>query len=189
MIESRKVDDHCWMGIARLLTVLAVPLWVAAAAPAAFAADCSPAGRVNFICGVTNVEDFAPAPDTKWVIGSDLSTPGSPQGYLYLFDTGKKIAVAVQPSKIAIRPDKKTYPHCPGPVDMRTFGPHGLDLTQAAARTARCMPSTTAAGNQWKCSPSICRKPDPCSPGRDAWSRRNASGPTRWLRCPTAGSW
>ena len=99
-------------------------------ASAAPQVDCSPANGVNFICGVTNVEDFAPVPNTHWIIGGDLSTAAAPQGYLYLFDTSKRSARAVQPSEIAIRPDKAKYPDCPGPVDMKTFGPHGLDLTR-----------------------------------------------------------
>jgi DNA-binding beta-propeller fold protein YncE len=135
MFGSRKVDNRIlrWMSIARspAAVALAASFWVVIAAPAASAVDCSPAGRVTFICGVTNVEDFAAAPETKWVIGSDLSTASNPQGYLYLFDTGKKTATAVPPSKIAIRPDKKTYPDCPGPLEMKTFGPHGLDLTRS----------------------------------------------------------
>jgi hypothetical protein len=69
-------------------------------------------------------------PGTKWVIGGDLSTEAHPQGYLYLFDTSKNTVAAVQPSDIAIQPDRKTYPDCPGPLDMKTFGPHGLDLTR-----------------------------------------------------------
>jgi hypothetical protein len=109
---------------------MAMSFWFVHSAHAASAVNCSAAGRVTFICGVTNVEDFAPASDTQWVIGSDLSTASNPQGYLYLFDTGKKTAEAVKPSAIVIRPDKKTYPDCPGPVDMKTFGPHGLDLTR-----------------------------------------------------------
>jgi hypothetical protein len=114
-----------------VVVALAAVLWFVVAAPGASAVDCSPAGRITFICGVTNVEDFAAAAETKWVIGSDLSTPGSPQGYLYLFDTGKKTGSTVPPSKIVIRPDKKTYPGCPGPLDMKTFSPHGLDLTRS----------------------------------------------------------
>jgi len=92
--------------------------------------NCSPMPGVSFICGVSNVEDFAPVPDAKWVIGGDLATANNPQGYLYLFDTSHNTVSAVQPSEIAIRPDKKTYPDCPGPVDMKVFGPHGLDLTR-----------------------------------------------------------
>jgi hypothetical protein len=131
MIMSKRMEDwvphRLW--VAGLLAVVAMSLWLGGSAHAAPAVACSPANGVTFICGVTNVEDFAPVPGTKWVIGSDLSTASNPQGYLYLFDTKKKTASAVQPSEIAIKPDTKTYPDCPGPVDMKTFGPHGLDLT------------------------------------------------------------
>jgi DNA-binding beta-propeller fold protein YncE len=132
MIIAKRMDGPVrrWTEVAGLLAVvvLAMSFWLVNSARAAV--DCSPANGVTFICGVTNVEDWAPVPGTKWIIGSDLSTPSSPQGYLYLFDTGKKSVSAVQPSEIAIRPDKKTFPDCPGPVDMKTFGPHGLDLTR-----------------------------------------------------------
>lgn len=116
----------------QIVTVLATFIASLLVQPAQAAAgvECSPAKGVSFICGVTNVEDFAPVPGTKWVVGSDLSTASAPQGYLYLFDTAKRSVTAIQPSEIAIKPDKKTYPDCPGPVDMKVFGPHGLDLTR-----------------------------------------------------------
>jgi hypothetical protein len=104
--------------------------WLIQPAHAAQKVDCSPANGVSFICGATNVEDFAPIPDSKWVIGGDLAGASDPQGFLHLFDTAKRTAVSVQPSEIAIKPDKKTYPDCPGPVDWKVFGPHGLDLTR-----------------------------------------------------------
>jgi DNA-binding beta-propeller fold protein YncE len=128
--KQRKDCVPCVAHIAGMLIVLTMSLWSVNSARAAPGVDCSPANGVSFICGVTNVEDWAPVPDSKWVIGGDLSTASNPQGYLYLFDTGKKTVSAVQPSEIAIKPDKKTYPDCPGPVDMKTFGPHGLDLTR-----------------------------------------------------------
>jgi hypothetical protein len=115
--------------LSAVLTLLTAT-WFVQPAQAAPNGDCSPANGISFICGVTNVEDFAPIPNSKWVIGGDLSTASSPQGYLYLFDTAKRKAAAVQPSEIAIKPDKKTYPDCPGPLDMKVFGPHGLDLTR-----------------------------------------------------------
>lgn len=103
-------------------------------AQAAAKSDCASVNGVSFICGVTNVEDFAPVPRTRWVIGGDLAAASHPQGYLYLFDTSNNTAKAVEPSDIAIHPDKKTYPDCPGPVDMKTFGPHGLDFAQRGAQ-------------------------------------------------------
>jgi DNA-binding beta-propeller fold protein YncE len=133
MIRSRKIDDPPvqWIVIVLWFVTVALSLHLANPAHAASGVDCSAVGQVTFICGVTNVEDFAPAPDTKWVIGGDLSTAGHPQGNLYVFDTGKRTARAVKPSEIAIKPDKKTYPDCPGSLDMKTFGPHGLDLTRS----------------------------------------------------------
>jgi DNA-binding beta-propeller fold protein YncE len=133
MIRSIKCDYRAVWRIATLGWLMAAILasFTADPAHAASAVDCSASGQVKFICGVTNVEDFAPAPDTKWVIGGDLSTASHPQGNLYVFDTGKRTARAVKPSEIAIKPDKKMYPGCPGPLDMHTFGPHGLDLTRS----------------------------------------------------------
>ena len=132
MIKLKRVDNRVprWMSVVGSLafTALALSFWSVSKAQAAV--DCSPSNGVSFNCGVTNVEDFAPVPGTKWLIGSDLSTASSPQGYLYLFDTNKKTVSAVQPSEIAIKPDKSTYPDCPGPVDMKVFGPHGLELTR-----------------------------------------------------------
>lgn len=100
---------------------------------AAQGTDCKPVNGVHFICGVNNVEDFASIPGTRWVIGGDLAPPNT-QGYIYLFDTKSKTAEAVQPADIAVRPDTKTYPDCPGPVDMKIFGPHGLDLTRTGGQ-------------------------------------------------------
>lgn len=134
MIMSKRAEHRVprWMCVAGSLAsmALAMTFWTADPARAASESDCKPADGASFICGVTNVEDFAPVPGTKWVIGSDLAAKSHPQGYLYLFDTTKRTASAVEPSEISIRWDKKTYPHCPGPYDVKTFGPHGLDLTR-----------------------------------------------------------
>ena len=103
-----------------------------APAPAAAepkAVNCAPSGGASFICGVNNVEDFAPIPHTRWVIGSDLAAPNT-QGTLFLFDTGIRKAKAVDPATIAVKQDDKTYGECPGAPDFRIFGPHGLDLTR-----------------------------------------------------------
>jgi hypothetical protein len=100
-------------------------------AHAAAAADCKPADGARFICGVTNVEDWAQVHGTHWVIGSNLASPGT-QGTFYLFDTRHETASAVEPAEIAIKPDKAKYPDCPGAPDWKIFGPHGLDITPAS---------------------------------------------------------
>ena len=138
MIRSRRMTDGfpSWCRFPLLLgsMTLVALLFSLIPAQAAEKPNCASVNGISFICGVTNVEDFAPVPHTKWVIGGDLSAASHPQGYLYLFDTSNNTATAVQPSEIAIRPDKKTYPDCPGPVDMKTFGPHGLDITRTGTR-------------------------------------------------------
>ncbi len=96
---------------------------------AATPSPCAPMGGAKFICGATNVEDWAPVPGTKWVIGADLAAAGK-QGYLHLFDTKNDTVTEVQPSDIAIKPDKERYKDCPGAPDWKIFGPHGLDLTR-----------------------------------------------------------
>jgi len=116
-----------------LLIGLAIGAAPQAAAQAQTASNCAPAGAVRFICNAIDVEDWAPIPDTHWVIGSDLA-PAGRQGYLQLFDTRTDTVSKVLPDEIAIRPDKQTYPDCPGPVDMKVFGPHGLDLTRGGGQ-------------------------------------------------------
>ena len=97
------------MGFWPLAMMLGVFLWLTHPTQAA-TTDCSAVNRVSFICGVTNVEDFAPVPGTKWLIGSDLSTPKAPQGNLYLFDTSNRSASAVPSSEIAIGRTSKPIP-------------------------------------------------------------------------------
>ncbi len=123
-----------FMGRAGFVLSVAFGLAAIGVAPAraADAPACTPADGANFICGVTNTEDFAPVPGTKWVFGADLPTPGSPQGYLHLFDASNHTATNIEPAAIAIKPDTSRYRDCPGPVDMKVFGPHGLDLTPPA---------------------------------------------------------
>ena len=131
MATSRCSHGRLSMARVSLLLAFVLSAWLVQPAQAAPKADCPPANGVSFICGVTNVEDFAPVPNSQWVIGGDLAAAGTPQGYFYLFDTARRTGRAIQPSEIAIKPDKKTYPDCPGPVNMKLFGPHGLDLTRS----------------------------------------------------------
>lgn len=112
------------------ITLIAVAAGTAAWWPRpAAAADCSPVGPVKFICGVRNVEDFAPLSGTHWVVGSDLVSAGQ-HGHLYLFDTRNDAVTAVDPSRIAIRPDKVHYPDCPGAPEMAFLESHGLGLSR-----------------------------------------------------------
>ncbi|MEO8714263.1 MAG: hypothetical protein ABI369_04550 [Acetobacteraceae bacterium] len=126
----KRTVAHISRAGAVLSAAVALAALGAAPARAADAPPCTPANGAKFICGVTNTEDFAPVPDTNFVFGADLPTPGTPQGYLHLFDARNDSATNIDPAKIAIHPDAKRFPDCPGPLDMKVFGPHGLDLSK-----------------------------------------------------------
>jgi hypothetical protein len=132
MARKKLVRARTFATAAALAMATGLAVWATHPRPAlaATAGDCAPAGEVKFICNAANVEDWAPVPGSHWVIGSDLA-PAGQQGYLHLFDTRNDTVADVQATDIAIRPDKTRYPDCPGPVDMKVFGPHGLDLTRS----------------------------------------------------------
>ena len=108
MAASRYSRGHTSVARISLLLAFVLSAWLVQPAQAAPKTGCPPVKGVGFICGVTNVEDFAPIPNSQWVIGGDLAAAGTPQGYFYLFDTAKRTGRAIQPSEIAIKPDKKT---------------------------------------------------------------------------------
>lgn len=118
------------MALLAAATVALSPTAQAQAAPPPAKPNCAPANGASFICGVNNVEDFAPVPHTRWVIGSNLADASAPQGTLFLFDSGNRTVRAVPSSDITVAADTKTYPDCPGTPDWTVFGPHGLDLTR-----------------------------------------------------------
>lgn len=120
-----RLAEGAGMALAALLGLALLP--GGGQAQAAEAAPCQPAGDVHFICGVTNVEDLIAIPGTPYVIGSDLAA--SPPGWLYLFDEKSKSVHHIEPGQIAMRPDPKRFPDCPGPLDMQKFVSHGVDLT------------------------------------------------------------
>jgi len=138
---DRAIRDGRTAGPSRRSLGIALGLFVGVAAwtasptqsLAATPSDCAPAHGVKFICGVTNVEDFAPVPGTQWVIGGNLAAAGK-QGTLYLFDTKTATATTVEPNDIAVKPDKQKYKDCPGAPDWKIFGPHGLDLTRGTGQ-------------------------------------------------------
>jgi sugar lactone lactonase YvrE len=93
-------------------------------APAAPAQSCEPAGDLHFVCGLTNVEDFLPVEDGRWLVGGSYK-PGSVG--LYLIDTRTKTAKPVSLS-IAAKPDPLYK--CAAP-DLKGLSTHGLEVTAA----------------------------------------------------------
>jgi hypothetical protein len=93
-----------------------------AQAPAtAGATACAPAGKLSFVCGLVNVEDFVPVDAGRWLVGGSFK-PGSVG--LYLIDTAAKTAKPVALS-IAAKPDPLYK--CAAP-DLKGLATHGLDI-------------------------------------------------------------
>ena len=103
-------------------TLMAGVLLLIAAGPAA--AQCEPDGEVQFLCGPVSPEDFAPLPQSPWVIVSSMIDGGD----LYLADTRDNTATTLfSPATGQAAHDTATYGDCPGPVTS-DFRPHGLYL-------------------------------------------------------------
>ncbi len=97
-------------------------LLMGAAGPAA--QGCQPDGEVQFLCGPVSPEDFAPVPQSPWVIVSSMIDGGD----LYLADTRDNTATTLfSPATGQAQHDTATYGECPGPVTS-DFRPHGLYL-------------------------------------------------------------
>jgi len=87
-------------------------------------AACESDGEVQFLCGPVSPEDFAPLPESPWVVVSSMVD----DGYLYLIDTRDHTATVWFPTETA-RPqqDVTIYGECPGLLTSQ-FRPHGLYL-------------------------------------------------------------
>ena len=85
---------------------------------------CPSAGGLDFVCGLTNVEDFLPIQGGRWLVGSSLKVGSAG---LYLIDTAAKTARAVAIS-LASTPDP-LYPGCTAP-DLKGLSTHGLDVVE-----------------------------------------------------------
>jgi len=101
-----------------------VPLWIVAAVAAACvllvesgrprAAGCDPAGNVRFICDQLAPEDLVLTPAGDWVISSGMAANGA----IRAISVRDRATTVLFPAAAAkIRPDTKTYPSCPGPLD------------------------------------------------------------------------
>ena len=97
------------------------------AAPPAAAQECAPDGDVQFICGPVSPEDFAPVPDSPWVIVSSWIDDGP----MYAVDTRDRRVIDIFPEPAGARHDTAMYGDCPGPVTTR-IRPHGLNLRPGA---------------------------------------------------------
>lgn len=106
------------------LAALATSHRLSAQAPA----DCSPAGTVQFVCGLQAPEDLVVLPGGEWVVAGAYGGTGG----IYLINARDRKPLRVYPAAGAReRLDKGTYGACPGAPDAGTkakFQTHGLYL-------------------------------------------------------------
>src|SRR5262245_9408 len=91
------------------------------------AAGCDPAGNVRFICDQLAPEDLVLVPGGDWVIASGMAANGAIRA-ISLRDRATTVLFPAAGAKV--RPDTKSYPSCPGPLDAAAekdkFRAHGL---------------------------------------------------------------
>lgn len=112
----------------RLLMVLALVIPVSHRLSAQEPADCSPAGAVQFVCGLQAPEDLVVLPGEQWVVAGAYGGNGG----IYLISARDRKPLRVYPAAGAReRLDKQVYGGCPGAPDAATrakFQTHGLYL-------------------------------------------------------------
>lgn len=122
-----------------LLMLAGLPLAAAAQAPAQAPppADCSPAGNVQFVCGLQSPEDLVTLPGGQWVIAGAYSGSG---GIYLVRASDKQVSVGYPSTTAKDQFDAKTYKGCPGAPDAAAkakFQTHGLSLQPGANQVHR----------------------------------------------------
>jgi hypothetical protein len=112
---------------------------------AAVIAACTPAGGLNFICGMTNPEDLVQIPDSKWLVASGMADGSG----LHLIDTqAKRYVTSYGGATGAARADRTRFAGCPGPLDARKAHLHGLSLRPAAQAGRYTIYATNHGGRE-----------------------------------------
>jgi DNA-binding beta-propeller fold protein YncE len=92
------------------------------------AANCAPAGNIQFVCDQQAPEDLLHLPGSDWVIASSMAGSGG----IRLISVRGKTSTLLYPSPSAKEQlDRKTYDTCPGapePDDKAKFTTHGLAM-------------------------------------------------------------
>jgi hypothetical protein len=91
------------------------------------AAGCETIGNVRFICDQLGPEDLAVVPGSEWVLSSRMVANGA----IRLINLRDKSTTVLFPSATSVvRPNKKIYDSCPGPIGSEgdKFRAHGLYL-------------------------------------------------------------
>lgn len=87
--------------------------------------DCAADPELSYVCGAARPEDVVAIPGTRWLIASGFA----PGAGLKLVDTAARTLDRwYQAAPGQLRPDPRSFPTCPGPVDAKLFNARGLSL-------------------------------------------------------------
>ncbi|OZM71245.1 hypothetical protein CFN78_20815 [Amycolatopsis antarctica] len=93
----------------------------------------------TIIDGPQRPEDLIAVPASTWVVSSGVPH-GTTTGRLQGVNSTDSAIVDLWPANAGpARPDRETYPDCPGPPDAQRFSPHGLDLVATGPGVARLL--------------------------------------------------
>lgn len=116
--------------------LIALLLGMSSAAHAKPPSDCASGERLDYVCRPEKPEDVLAIPGTKWLIASGFA----PGAGLKLVDTDTRNYVRwYRGERGQIRPDKRVFPNCPGPVDATLFNARGLSLRRISANRWRLL--------------------------------------------------
>jgi len=98
---------------------------------AAASSDCRDEQGLTYICDLVVPEDILALGSTGLLLASGHRAPG----HLYLIDPAARTASdLIHGPTFASRHDTRTYPDCPGPLNLQAFDTHGLSLAETSPR-------------------------------------------------------
>jgi sugar lactone lactonase YvrE len=137
--EARNSRPEASMRALILAGICLASAWSPGAAAQQGAAGCAPLGRIEFLCAVVSPEDFAVVPGTDWILTSGNRAG---QGAIRVLNVRDQTITTLYPTQTPkVRPDARTYPGCPGPLDpadpveKKQFAAHGLYLKPGPTTT------------------------------------------------------
>jgi hypothetical protein len=90
---------------------------------------CRDEQGLTYICGLSVPEDILTVGSTGLLLASGHRAPG----HLYLIDPVKRTqSELIHGATFAQQPDTRTFPSCPGPLNLQAFDTHGLSLAETA---------------------------------------------------------
>jgi hypothetical protein len=102
-----------------------------AAQAVASSSDCHDEQGLTYICGLSVPEDILTVGSTGLLLASGHRAPG----HLYLIDpVARTQSELIHGATFTLQHDTRTYPDCPGPLNLQAFDTHGLSLTETSPR-------------------------------------------------------